>query len=67
MVKKLWKVLRKRIAKNKSRKIWNSKSTQKKIDKLYVKWKGFDNRFNSWIDKNDLMSQYFPKPLRTFG
>ena len=39
----------------------------RKGDKLYVKWKGFDNRFNSWIDKNDLMSQYFPKPLRTFG
>ena len=25
-----------------------------KGDKLYVKWKGYDNRFNSWIDKKDL-------------
>ena len=24
-------------------------------DKLYVKWKGYDNRFNSWIDKKDLI------------
>ena len=26
----------------------------KKGDKLYVKWKGYDNSFNSWIDKKDL-------------
>ena len=25
-----------------------------KGDKLYVKWKGYDNRFNSWINKNTL-------------
>ena len=24
-------------------------------DKLYVKWKGYDNRFNSWINKKDLI------------
>ena len=24
-------------------------------DKLYVKWKGYDNWLNSWIDKNDLV------------
>ena len=24
-----------------------------KGDKLYVKWKGYDNLFNSWIDKKD--------------
>ena len=27
----------------------------KKGDKLYVKWKGYDNSFNSWIDKKDLV------------
>ena len=27
---------------------------QRKGDKLYVKWKGNDNRFNSWIDEKDL-------------
>ena len=26
-----------------------------KGDKLYVKWKGYDNRFNSWINKKDLI------------
>ena len=24
-------------------------------DKLYVKWKGYDNSFNSWIDKENLV------------
>ena len=23
-------------------------------NKLIVKWKGYDNSFNSWIDKNDV-------------
>ena len=23
-------------------------------NKLYVKWKGYDNSFNSWIDKSDI-------------
>ena len=28
---------------------------KRKGDKLCVKWKGYDNRFNSWINKNDLI------------
>ena len=31
------------------------KVIKRKGDKLYVKWKGFDNSFNSWIDKKDLV------------
>ena len=27
---------------------------KKKGNKLYVKWKGYDNSFNSWIDKKML-------------
>ena len=30
------------------------KIIKKKVDKLYVKWKGYDSLFNSWIDKKDL-------------
>ena len=26
-----------------------------KGDKIYVKWKGYDNSFNSWIDEKDLI------------
>ena len=31
------------------------KVIKKKGNKLYVKWKGCDNSFNSWIDKKDLI------------
>ena len=31
------------------------KVLKKKGDKLHVKWKGYDNSFNSWIDKKDLV------------
>ena len=31
------------------------KVLRKKRDKLYVKWKGYDNSCNSWIDKKDLV------------
>ena len=50
------------------------KVIKSKVDKLYVKWKGYNNSFNSWIDKKHLVwfyhikiSQYFPKPFRSFG
>ena len=50
-----------------------------KGDKLHVKWKVYDNSFNSWIDNKYLvwlyqlqfhcikMSQYFEKPYEPFG
>ena len=28
---------------------------KRKGDKLYVKWKGFNNSFSSWIDQKDLL------------
>ena len=31
------------------------KVVKKKDDKLYVKWKGYDNSFNSSIDKKDIV------------
>ena len=31
------------------------KVLKRKGDKLYVKWKGCNNSFNSWIDKKDLV------------
>ena len=30
------------------------KVIKRKGNKLYVKWKGYNNSFNSWIDKEDL-------------
>ena len=31
------------------------KVLKRKGDKLYVKWKGYNNSFNSWIDKKDIV------------
>ena len=31
------------------------KVIKRKGDKLYVKWKGYDSSFNSWINKKDLI------------
>ena len=40
------------------------KVIMRKDDKLYVKQKGYDSSFNSWIDKKVIvkMSEYFPEP-----
>ena len=46
------------------------KVTKKKGDKLYVQWKGYDNSFDSCIDKKRhciKMRQCFPKPQEPFG
>ena len=31
------------------------KVIKRKGDKLYVKWKGYDSSYNSWIDKKDIV------------
>ena len=31
------------------------KVLKRKGDKLYVKWKGYNNSFNSWINKKDVL------------
>ena len=28
---------------------------ERKGDKLYVRWKGYDSCFNSWIDEKDIV------------
>ena len=31
------------------------KVIKRKSDKLYIKWKGYDRSFNSWIDKKKIV------------
>ena len=31
------------------------KVIKRKENKLYIKWKGYNNSFNSWIDEKDLI------------
>ena len=41
----------KELQKTSQEKFRIEKVIKRKGDKLYVKWKGYDNLFNSWIDK----------------
>ena len=47
----------KELQKTNKEKFKIEKVIKKKGDKLYlyVKWKGYDNSFNSWIDKKDAL------------
>ena len=45
----------KELQKTSQEKFRIEKVIKRKGDKLYVKWKGFDDSFNSWIDKKDLI------------
>ena len=45
----------KELQKTNQREFRIEKIIKKKGDKLYVKWKGYDSSFNSWIDKKDLV------------
>ena len=44
----------KELQKTNQKEFRTEKALKKKGDKLYVKWKGYENSFNSWIDKKDL-------------
>ena len=45
----------KELQKTSQEKFRMEKVLKRKGDKLYVKWKGYNNSFNSWIDKKDLI------------
>ena len=45
----------KELQKTSQEKLRIEKVLRRKGDKLYVKWKGYNNSFNSWIDKKDLV------------
>ena len=45
----------KELQKNNQKEFRIEKGLKRKGDKLYVKWKGYDNSFNSWINKKDLV------------
>ena len=56
MVKKLQVAfMKKELQKTNQRGFRIEKVIKKKGDKLYVKWKGYNNSFNSWIDKKDIV------------
>ena len=38
-----------------NQKEFRAERLKRKSDDLYVKWKGYDNSLNSWIDKKDIV------------
>ena len=53
MVKKLF--YEKELQKANRQEFRIEKVIKRKGDKLYIKWKGSDDSFKSWIDKKDLV------------
>ena len=55
------KILLERFTKNNCKKQTNKQKNRfdevfnRKGDKLYVKWQRYDNSFQSWIDKKDMI------------
>ena len=45
----------KELQKTNQKEFRNKKVIKRKVNKLYVKWKGYNNSFNSWIDKKELI------------
>ena len=48
-------IYKKELRKTSQEKFRLEKVLKTKGDKLYAKWKGYDNRLNSWNDKKDLI------------
>ena len=46
--------MKKKVQKTNQHEFRVEKVIQKKGDKLYVKWKGYGNSFNSWINEKDI-------------
>ena len=54
MMKKLLEHFMKKLQKANQQEFRIENVIKRKGNKLYVKWKRYDNSFNSWIDKNDV-------------
>ena len=47
--------MRKKLQKTSQKEFKIEKVLKRKGHKLYVKWKGYDNSINSWINEKDLI------------
>ena len=45
------------LKKTSQEKFWIEKVLKTKGDNFYVKWKGYDNSFNIWINQKDLVQK----------
>ena len=58
------KKLLERFTKKNQKEFRIEKVIERKVDKLYVKWKEYNNSFNNWIDEKEIIwiNEYFPEP-----
>ena len=47
--------MKKKLQKTNKKEFRIEKVVKREGDKLNVKWKGYNNSYNSWIDKKDLV------------
>ena len=47
--------MKKKLQKTNKKEFRIEKVIKREGDKLNVKWKGYNNSYNSWIDKKDLV------------
>ena len=57
MVKKLLGSFRKKNFKKSQREFRVEKVINRKGDKIYIKWKSYDNSFSSWIDRKHRINE----------
>ena len=57
MVKKLLGSFSKKNFKKSQREFRVEKVINRKGDKIYIKWKSYDNSFSSWIDKKHRINE----------
>ena len=57
LVNFLLEVFKKELQKTNQGKFRIEKVLKRKGDTLYVKWKGYDSRFNKWINNEDLIQK----------
>ena len=50
----VWMFHEKELQKTNQKEFSIEKIIKRKGDKLYLKWKEFDNSYNTWIDKKDI-------------
>ena len=56
ILKKFFGLLYKiKLQKTNQTELMTEKVIKRKGDKLFVKWKGYDNSFKSWIDTKDIV------------
>ena len=56
-VKKLLECFMKKNCKKNQKEFTIEKVIKRKCNRLYITWKGYNNFFNSWIDKKHIVLQ----------